>query len=196
MTPGTSRIARFVAAARNLMLLQVLAALLAIVIAAWAFVEVRELAVERDRLKARVAELEAAQGTAIAPVGPGVPLGPDPLVNQTAPFELPPPVDLAPPLVAPDTNVILPGVPPTTTLPPATALPPTTTTPPATATPPPTNQQPTGEPEAGAPVRRWDCSGANAQNPRCRPLMERPNLPLNSLEPRGPALGPTGNQSR
>jgi len=187
----TSRIARFVAAARNLLLLQLLAAVLAIVIAAWAFVEVRAMAVERDRLKARVAELEAQQGSAVVPAGPAIPLGPDPLLNQAAPYDIPPPVELPPGPLAPDANVILPGAPPTTT-----TLPPPTTTPPTTATPPAGNQQQTAEPEAGGQVRRWDCSGANAQNPRCRPLMERPNLPLNALEPRGPALGPSGNQSQ
>lgn len=172
MTSPYGRIARFVSTARTLLALQVVAALLAVGIAAWAFVEVRGMAVERDRLKARVAELEAQQGSALQ-TGPAVPLGPDPLLNQAAPLDLPPPVDLVPPAPA-DTNVILPAPAPAEVRPPLAA-----------------DEEPQApEPEAAAPVRRWDCSGANAQNPRCRPLMERPNLPLNGLEPRGPALGP------
>ena len=175
MIDGPSRIARFVAAARNLMLLQALAALLALAIAAWAFVEVRGLAVERDRLKARVTELEAQQnGSGLAP-GPAVPLGPDPAFNQMLPPGPPPDYNLVvPPIVTtPDANLIVPPA----------------------DTPPPAAEPGAEEPAAG-PVRRWDCSGVNAQQPRCRPLMERPNLPLNSLEPRGPALGPRpgGNQ--
>lgn len=172
LAPG--RIGRFVSAARTLLALQVLAALLALGVAAWAFFEVRGMAVERDQLKARVAELEAQRGAPVLPVGPAVPLGPDPLLNQTAPLDLPPPPVLVPP-AAPDTNVILPAAPPATVTPPAPEAAP--------------KAEPEPEPEPTEPVRRWDCSVANAQNPRCRPLMERPNLPLNALEPRGPALG-------
>lgn len=173
-----SRVARFVSAARTLLLLQVLAALLAAGVAAWAFVEVRGLATERDRLKARVAELEAAQPTGIQqPLGPAIPLGPDPLLNQAAPYDLPVPAPgMLPPAVGPDANVIVPAGPPA--VPPAPAADP----------------EEEAQPEPGGPARRWDCSGANAQSPRCRPLMERPNLPLNTLEPRGPALGPGGNR--
>lgn len=180
MIEGANRIARFVAAARNLMLLQVLAALLALGVAAWAFVEVRGLAVERDRLKARVAELETQQREPLPVPGPAVPLGPDPALNQMLPPGPPPDYNLIlpPPVGTPDANL---------------ALPPPGTTP---APPPAANVQEADEPAPTGPVRRWDCSGANAQNPRCRPLMERPNLPLNSLEPRGAPLGPRpgGNQ--
>lgn len=163
MSVETGRIARFVSAARTVLVLQVLAALLAVGVAAWAFVEVRGLAVERDRLKARVAELEAQSG-AMEPVGPALPLGPDPAFNQILPPAPPPDMNLiAPPPPAPEADV------------------------PAPVVPPAANKQ---EPEPAGPVRRWDCSGANAQSPRCRPPVERPKLPLNNLEPRGPALGP------
>jgi hypothetical protein len=176
MSAEFGRIARFVSAARNLLLLQVLAALLAVGFAAWAFVEVRGLAEERDRLRARVAELEA-QGGAMLPVGPAVPLGPEPAYNQILPTGTPPDLNMiVPPAVAPDVNGIAPALP--------VARPPA----------PVAEEEPEGaEPEPANPVRRWDCSGLNAQNPRCRPLMERPNLPLNKLEPRGPALGPRGD---
>lgn len=170
MSIETGRIARFVSAARTLLVLQLLAALLAIGVAAWAFVEVRGLAVERDRLKARVAELEA-QSSAVQPLGPAIPLGPDPAFNQILPPGPPPDMNLiVPPPVAPEADVAAP------------------------VTPPAANKQEpqVAEPEPAGPVRRWDCSGANAQSPRCRPPMERPSLPLNNLEPRGPALGPRG----
>lgn len=178
-----SRIARFVSAARTLLMVQVLASLLAVGVAAWAFVEVRGLAVERDQLKARVAELEAGRPIAPLPVGEPVPLGPDPLLNQL-PYGVPQPgAEVLPPSVGPDVNTIVPVGPPSQ----------------APAPAPVVNEQEAPEPAPeGGPARRWDCSGANANTARCRPLMERPNLPLNSLEPRGPALGPrpgtTANQ--
>lgn len=177
MTQEQSRIGRFVTAARSLIILQVLAALLAAGIAAWAFVEVRALAAERDRLQARVAELEAqrvAEPTAPAPL----PLGPEPAFNQVLPPG--PPADLnlmiPAPAPAPEAEGAAPALPPS----------------PAPAAPATAAEPNPAEPEPSGPVRRWDCSGLNAQNPRCRPLMDRPNLPLNNLEPRGPALGPRG----
>lgn len=173
VTPG--RIGRFVKAARSLLLVQVLAALLALGIAIWAVVEVRAMAVERDRLRARVAELEAQQAAAPATgAAPLLPPGPGPLLNEVAPYDLPPEATLPPTL--PDANVIAPTAPPVAA--------------------PPANQQQPAE-ETGPPRNpRWDCSGANARLPRCQPLMERPTVPLNGLTPRGAPLGPTpgGNQ--
>ena len=54
----TGRNARFVAAARRLLLMQAGACLLALAVAAWAWFEVRGLLRERDTLAAQVAELE------------------------------------------------------------------------------------------------------------------------------------------
>ena len=53
------RIARFVRAARSLLLMQVAAALLAVLLAVWALTAVWEMAAERDRLRAENERLQA-----------------------------------------------------------------------------------------------------------------------------------------
>jgi hypothetical protein len=54
----TGRNARFVAAARRLLIMQVGACLLAVAVAGWAWFEVRDLVRERDALAAKIVELE------------------------------------------------------------------------------------------------------------------------------------------
>lgn len=73
----TSRNERFVSAARRLLLMQLVACLLALGVAGWAWFEVRGLVRERDALAARVAQLErehvipaAAQPKLPAPARP------------------------------------------------------------------------------------------------------------------------------
>lgn len=94
------RVARFISAARLLLLMQVGAALFALILAVWAVVVVRELAAERDRLREQVAALEARQSgpAAEAPVGPPQPtpldteLRPPPIL----PLPVPIPVEAVP----------------------------------------------------------------------------------------------------
>ena len=190
-----SRIAAFVSAARSLLVVQVLAALLAIGVTGWAFFEVRGVIAERDELRARVAELEALQGTQPQmPVDPA-PLPTDPLINQILP-----PDSLVPPEVQP---IPLPdaGAGNAQTLPPG-ATPPVGT-PPGTTSPPgqqppgrwPQQQQPTTQP----PTRpQLDCNGADRDRPGCRPLPQRPPIePVpDRLTPRGePLVPPTRPQA-
>lgn len=178
---GPSRIARFVAAARSLLVVQLLLALLATGIAAWAFFEVRAMAAERDRLQARVAELEAAQR--IAPVTIEGPINP-PLYAPPVDTQ-PPPLDTPPPSLLPPAGIPPSILPPTTT-------PPTTTTPPPTPLPAPAPDvvEPT-PPLRTAPVER-DCSGPSSGRPGCPAPLDRPvSEPLpDNLTPRGAPLGP------
>jgi hypothetical protein len=133
------RIGRFVKAARSLLIMQAAAALLAVALSVWAFVEVRELAAERERLQARVAELEGQRGA------------PSPVT--TAPNDVPPDATLAPrapPVLIPVPVPVL-----------GAELP-------AAGEPAPGTETPAVEPkptESAAP----DCSGDNASQPRCRP---------------------------
>lgn len=77
------RIGQFVKAARSLLLVQAAVALLAVGLSVWAFVAVRELAADRDRLQARVAELEAQQPAVAPAAAPPAELPPE--NNMTAP---------------------------------------------------------------------------------------------------------------
>jgi hypothetical protein len=133
------RVGRFVKTARTLLIVQLAAALLAAGLSIWAFVEVREMAAERDRLQERVAELERDQAAKDA-LSTGLPADAMPAVNGVAPeipFAIPVPVPMTDPLTTP-VEPVMPVEP---------------------AAGPPV------EPPASGP----DCSGANAALPRCRP---------------------------
>ena len=178
MTGG--RIAAFVSAARSLLVVQVVAALLAVGVTGWAFFEVRGLVAEREQLRARVAELEAQAAQPQQPLAP-VPLGPDPTINQILPPELmlPPEMNETVPVTVPEVgNVTTPVTPPGATVPPGNTMTP--------QQPNRWNQQPpTTRPQL-------DCEGADRGRPGCRPLPERPpiqQLP-DRLTPRGEPLAP------
>lgn len=174
-----SRIGRFVSAARSLLVVQVLAALLAVGIAGWAFFEVRGVIAEREQLRARVAELEALQ-TAQPQVPPApTPLGPDPLINQILPPDMLVPPEVTQTPILPDAGV---GNLQTPVTPPAT-------TPPAGT---PADQQPPGRWNQQQPTRpQLDCSGADRGRPGCRPVPARPPIQQvpDRLTPRGERLG-------
>lgn len=177
-----NRIAAFVSAARSLLVVQVVAALLAVGVTGWAFFEVRGLVAEREQLRARVNELEMQAAQPQQPLAP-VPLGPDPLLNQVLPPEM----------LAPETGPVLPDagnvVVPTT--PPETTEPGNSVTPPGRWDQrPPTTQPPTTTPP------RLDCAGADRANPRCRPAPERPPIQQvpDRLTPRGEPLTPQQQQ--
>jgi hypothetical protein len=82
----TSRNARFVAAARRLLLMQVGACLLAVAVASWAWFEVRGLVRERDALAAQIGELER-RAQALPMQAPAAEIGPmpAPAPRRTAP---------------------------------------------------------------------------------------------------------------
>jgi hypothetical protein len=174
-----NRIAAFVSAARSLLVVQVVAALLAVGVTGWAFFEVRGLLVEREQLRARITELEAQAAQPQQPVMP-VPLGPDPTINQILPPEMlmPPEINTTVPVTVPETgNVTTPVTPPGTTAPGNSATP---------QDPGRWNQQqPTTRPQL-------DCEGVDRGRPGCRPIPERPpirQLP-DRLTPRGEPLAP------
>lgn len=169
---GSGRIARFVKAARSLLLMQLAAALLAVLLSAWALTAVWELAAERDRLQAQVQSLEARQP---APAVTQVPEGTNTIGNGVRPPAILP-IAIPVPEVAPDVNMIAPD---------ANLVAPTTNqvTAPTTATPP-TEQ---------------DCSGAAAGQPRCRPgrwnrqIPQRP-VPRDEVAPRQESTPPAPRQ--
>lgn len=136
------RIARFVKAARSLLLMQLAAALLAVLLAGWALTAVWELAEERDSLRAQVQSLQSRQPEVAATEEVRTT---DPAINGVRPPAILP-IAIPVPEVAPDVNMILPG---------------------ANGTAPIVNQVtvPTAEP----PPAEQDCSGANAGLPRCLP---------------------------
>jgi hypothetical protein len=134
------RIARFVKAARSLLLMQLAAALFALLLAAWAVTAVWELAAERDRLREQVRALQSREPAAAAET---VPTG-GPMENGVRPPAILP-IAIPVPEVAPDVNMILPG---------------------ANSTAPATNE--VTEPTIETPAEP-DCSGTNAAQPRCRP---------------------------
>lgn len=137
----SSRISRFVRAARSLLLMQLAGAVIALVLAVWAVTAVWELAAERDRLQAQVQALQSRQPAGTAEPTPAAS---SPLANEVRPPAILP-IAIPVPEVAPDVNMIVPEA--------NVAAPaPDLTTPPADVTPP-------GQ----------DCSGANAGQPRCRP---------------------------
>ncbi|HEY0114501.1 MAG TPA: hypothetical protein VGB54_02160 [Allosphingosinicella sp.] len=141
------RIGRFVKAARLLLMVQLGAAALALLLSVWAFLAVRDLAAQRDRLQTRVAELEAARTSPDpAAVPPGAPTGPELDANLQAP---PPLLTVPMPILIGETNTILPGEPP-----------------------PESNQAvepPAGTGTTTTPAPEADCTGANANQGRCRP---------------------------
>ena len=176
-----NRIAAFVSAARSLLVVQVVAALLAVGVTGWAFFEVRGLVAEREQLRARVAELEAQAAQPQQPMLP-VPLGPDPSINQILPPEvlLPPELNQSVPVTVPEVgNLTTPVTPPGTTAPGNSAAP---------EQPGRWNQQ-----QSQTPTRpQLDCNGVDRGRPGCRPLPERPpiqRLP-DRLTPRGEPLVP------
>lgn len=175
-----SRIAAFVSAARSLLVVQVIAALLAVGVTAWAFFEVRGLVAEREQLRARVNELEAQAAQPQQPLAP-VPLGPDPAINQILPPDmmLPPEINETVPVTVPETgNVTTPVTPPGTAVPPGNSV--------APQQPNRWNQQPpTTRPQL-------DCDGADRGRPGCRPIPERPPIQQipDRLTPRGEPLAP------
>jgi len=105
MSAERGPIARFVRAARTLLLAQLAAAVVALAFAVWAVVAVRDLAAERDRLReqlsARPAEASATAPGPIEPT-PGAEAGNAPIV---VPIAVPIPEGPA------DTNMLLPGDP-------------------------------------------------------------------------------------
>lgn len=156
--PGI-RIARFVRAARSLLLMQVAAAVIAVGLGAWAVLAVRDLAAEREQLRARVAELEARRpDAAIVPGEPAATAdGPEPSPLDQ---EVRPPAILAVPIPVTESPL---ETPPDASDP----LPPVGTTPdPVVEEPPPSTTTP-----------EQDCSGVNARLPRCRPGRWRPRDP-------------------
>jgi len=134
------RIGRFVKAARSLLIVQAVAALLAVAMSIWAFVEVREMAAERDRLQARVVELERDKAAGEA-LSTGLPAEAMPTPNSgeaELPFAIPVPVPMT------DPNAIIPVEPVAPAEPPA-------------------------ESAVAEPTVVPDCTGADANQPRCRP---------------------------
>lgn len=177
------RIAAFVSAARSLLVVQVVAALLAVGVTAWAFFEVRGLVAEREQLRARVTELEAQAAQPQQPIMP-MPLGPDPTINQILP-----PDALVP-------EAVDPGL--TTTPEPGNDVAPVDPagTPGNSVNPQPPSRWPQRPPVTTQPPTttppRLDCAGADRANPRCRPVPERPPIQQvpDRLTPRGEPLAP------
>lgn len=137
----SGRIGRFLRAARSLLLAQAAAALLVLGLAVWAFVEVRELAAERDRLQSRVHQLEAKQPPAdplagSPPVLPPEPLPPRPFESGAPPVAVPVPIPVEEP---------------------------------KTEEPAPKEQEAEPPPPAEEPRTAPDCTGAAANSVRCRP---------------------------
>lgn len=179
----SSRLGAFVQAARSLLVMQVLAAVLALGVAVWALVEVQGLAAERNQLRGRVTELEAQRA-----VQPDLPPPPGTL----PPAPLPPPEPLF--------NVVDPGFAPTILTPPPVLTPPANTVAPLE----PAGIEPIEPVEEGGPPRRdptpprRDCSGVNADRPGCRRILERPEIaPVpDRLTPRGERLGEPTREPR
>jgi hypothetical protein len=108
MSAPDSRIARFVQAARSLLVLQLLLGLLAALVAVWAFVEVRGLVAQRDQLRNRLGELEnqVNMQNAVAPAPLPLP-PPGPAYDYNV--AIPPPVNMiVPETVEPPANIQLP----------------------------------------------------------------------------------------
>jgi hypothetical protein len=187
------RIGRFLRAARTLFLMQLAAGVLALALAVWAVVAVRDLAAERDRLQSQLADLRARpQPMEVLPTAPaeatqnGLPGVREPLANPPAELrpDAPEPTDLPP------RPVITPRVPPaglepddpdgppiqtpTRPTPQQPTVPPSRypTRPPTQQPTRPDTQQPT-RPTADQPTRpqvqQANCAGVNALLPRCRP---------------------------
>lgn len=144
------RIARFVKAARALLLMQLVAALLAVALAIWAVTAVWALAAERDRLRAQVDAMQSRQ-----PTSEEAPLAENPALNEVR------------------TPIILPIAIPISQAPPEA-----TTIPPDAAALPPGNDQVT-DPAPEPPPPGPDCA-ADPTQPGCRsdrwrpPVRQRP----------------------
>lgn len=152
-----SRNLRFVRTAKRLLLFQVAASALAVGLAGWALIEVADLVDERDRLAARVAELEAQPQA--DPLYPGdLPPPPDITDLSVAPPSPPPP---APPGAAPTPQ---PPAPPPSP-PPAPPPPPPA---PVPAPPPPAPPPP---PPPPSPAR--DCTRVDGRAVVCAPPYRR-----------------------
>lgn len=134
-----SRMLRFVRAARALLWMQLAAALLATGLGVWAVVAVRDLALERDRLLAEVAEIRRARPA------PAVAATPDGLARTPLDTEVRPPA-IMPVFVPIVQGPEIPEIPPVETPPPDAA---------------------TGTPVPGTQPAQ-DCT-ANPNQPRCRP---------------------------
>ena len=139
MTELGGRIGRFVKAARSLLLVQAGVALLALALSVWAVFAVRQLAAERDQLQARLAELERQRGSA-APAA------------ATPTAEMPP-----------DANITTPAAPIVIPVPVPVAEPVLPVDTVAGAT------DPAQQPGTATPTPAPDCTGASANQPRCRP---------------------------
>jgi hypothetical protein len=160
--PG-ARIARFVRAARSLLFMQLAAAAVALALSVWAVLAVRDLAAERDELRARVAQLETQRPAEVTAPTPQV----------AGPAASPLDSEVRPPVVLP-IPIPVTGTPVEPEVPEATE--PVTETSPAT-----------GEPGTVTPPEQ-DCTGANAELPRCRrpggrwnrgdPVLRRPVQPV------------------
>jgi hypothetical protein len=167
--PG-ARIGRFVRAARSLLLMQLGAAVVAVVLGIWAVLAVRDMASERDQLRARVAELDSQRpnpvnAPAAAPNGP-----------TASPLD----TEIRPPAILPVPIPVVETAPdPVVDVPIKTDVDPNPATEEPVVTPTPTPEQ--------------DCSGANARLPRCRPgrwnrgdpVLRRPLAPVRP-EPQQP----------
>lgn len=157
------RIGRFVKAARSLLLLQLFAAALATALAIWAVTAVWELAAERDRLRAQVDAQQSAPAAAQQPA-----TADEAILNEVRPPALLP---IAIPISEPaaDVNMMLPE---------------------PGLVPPGTNQA--AEPPVDTPTTDQECTGADANQPRCRPgrwnrpVPQRP-VPRPQPEPEQPA---------
>jgi hypothetical protein len=168
----SGRIGRFVAAARRLMLMQVGAALLALVLAVWAVIAVWELAAERDRLRAQLdAAPESSSMNAAAPATNSA----TSLDNEIrAPAIMP--VFIPMTEEPSDMNMLVPEM---------------------NAAAPVANQ--VAEPNV-EPVPEQECTGANANQARCRPgrwtrpVPQRP-IPRTQPEPQQPDAPATPPQS-
>jgi|GEM_PF-5114681 len=134
------RIGRFVGAARKLLLMQLAAALLAVLLALWAVFAVWELAAERDRLRAQLSEAPPAPAAAAAAMSNTATA----LDNEVRPPAILP-ILIPMPEAPPDVNMIVPEL---------------------NGVAPVTNQ--VAPPPADPPAEQ-ECTGANANQVRCRP---------------------------
>lgn len=169
------RIGRFVKAARSLLLMQLVAAALATGLAIWAVTAVWELAAERDRLRAQVDATRSANPTAETAAAPAE----NPILNEVRPPAILP-IAIPVPEAPADVNMLLPAD--------------------GGALPPATNQ--VTEPVVETPPAREDCTGANADQTRCRPGRWNRPVPQRPIprpqpeaqQPSTPQTSPGGNQ--
>jgi hypothetical protein len=158
----TGRISRFVKAARTLLLMQLVAALLATALAIWAVIAVWELADERDRLRAQLAAVQSRPASAQAEMPPAD----NPILNEVRPPALLPiaiPVTQAPE----DVNMILPG---------PAAVPPVTNevTEPVPETPPASTDCTADPSRPGCGSVRWRPPVRQRPGPRAEPEPQQP----------------------